>query len=145
MVSAEAMKNIVVCCDGTWCGDAAGTRSNIKILADSFAGQVVVESQTAVNPQTGTIVQYYSGIGLPASTLVDYVLDGVLANSIKGRCVEAYKFIVEHFDLDTKVRSRHSASGVEHGKLESEIQLIQSTVWQTGFRLHTSFNRTAHT
>jgi len=41
MVVPLTKKSIVVCCDGSWCGDTAGTVSNIKLLADCFAGKVL--------------------------------------------------------------------------------------------------------
>lgn len=94
-------QNIVVCCDGTWCGDLSGTNTNIKIIANSFAGQVVGENCPVVNGHT--IVCYFPGIGMSAPTLVDHTLDAILATSIKRRCVEAYKFIVENFGEGSKV------------------------------------------
>ncbi len=41
MVVPVTKKQVVVCCDGSWCGDTAGTVSNIKLLADCFAGKVL--------------------------------------------------------------------------------------------------------
>jgi hypothetical protein len=43
--------NIVVCCDGSWCGDAMNTNSNVKIIASAF-GATAPTSFTKVSGRT---------------------------------------------------------------------------------------------
>lgn len=35
----DPVDDIVICFDGTWCGEATGTTGNIRILADILASQ----------------------------------------------------------------------------------------------------------
>ena len=44
-------KHIIICCDGTWCGEAMRTTSNTKILSNSFAGQLTTTcNRTSYEP-----------------------------------------------------------------------------------------------
>jgi uncharacterized protein (DUF2235 family) len=93
-----------VCCDGSWCGATTGTTSNIKILANSFADADVASSVPAYNAATDTAVCFFDGVGASIQdSFADYLMDGALAITIRDRCVEAYQFIVEHFQPGTKV------------------------------------------
>ena len=93
------IRNIVVCCDGTWCGDGTGTTSNIKIIADSFAGSVIPSGVPGThNDQTQTMVCFFDGVGV-AGSFEDYLTEGALATNLKDRWVEAYEFIVEHVSI----------------------------------------------
>ena len=80
-------KVIVVCCDGTWCGEATDTDTNIKILADSIAA----------SSNNDVVVRYFPGVGL-AGSFEDYVINGAIANDIRNACIEVYKFIAENFE-----------------------------------------------
>lgn len=33
----DPVDDLIICYDGTWCGEATGTTGNMKILADLFA------------------------------------------------------------------------------------------------------------
>ena len=89
-----------------WCGDAAGTTGNIKIMAECIAGDQLANKQVF---RVGTTVvgSYFDGVGLAGTAdlpgFIEYIQDGAVANDIKDRCVEAYKFIVEQFTEDSEV------------------------------------------
>eukprot|EP00835_Amoeboradix_gromovi_P003289 NODE_212_length_14557_cov_0.357103.p1 type:complete len:447 gc:universal NODE_212_length_14557_cov_0.357103:341-1681(+) len=95
------MKRIIVCCDGTWCGDPTGTSTNIKIIAQAFAGPHKIKSGKAVR-HCDNIVCYFNGCGVDGS-ITDYFRNGALGEDIKSRCLEAYTFIVDNFDLGDQV------------------------------------------
>ncbi|KAF6263703.1 hypothetical protein COO60DRAFT_382576 [Scenedesmus sp. NREL 46B-D3] len=123
MPSHTKPHNIVVCCDGTWCGAETGTRGNIQIIADGFASQgqnAYVKTQDGkpvYNSYTNTDICYFNGAGLdgledlakkgkrlPALGLLGgfgdtllYIANGVIANDLPERCKEAYSFIVDKF------------------------------------------------
>ena len=94
--------NIVLCCDGSWCGPVAGTTSNIQILANSFAGQNVGSGAPVHNDDTNATVCYFAGVGLTGA-FSGYLVDGALALDIKDRCVEAYMSIVQHYSPGSKI------------------------------------------
>jgi len=108
--------NIVVCCDGTWCGDETGTRTNIKILADAFASEDPrnpIDTQPGKvvhNRKTNTHVCYFNGIGTAGAEgkelpgllggffdLLVYAANGAVATELPECCMEAYRFIAEHY------------------------------------------------
>ena len=110
---------IVICCDGTWCSDATSTVSNIKILANSFAGiegghTLRSSNRISYNPlkpltltghhnhESNTHVFYFQGVAASRDiTHAEYLLDGAVANKIRDRCVEVYEAIVSVYDPDT--------------------------------------------
>jgi uncharacterized protein (DUF2235 family) len=87
-------RHIVVCCDGTWCGDGTSTTSNIKIIADSFADEELDSGIMKFNRKNNCFVRFFDGVGV-AGSFADYLSEGALAANLKDRCVEAYRFIVE--------------------------------------------------
>jgi hypothetical protein len=89
-------------CDGSWCGDVAGTTSNIKILANCVAGVDVSNSMPHTRDDGTAVVRYFDGVGLTGS-FRDYLFNGAVANDIKSKCVEAYKFIVENYKKGSDV------------------------------------------
>ncbi|WIA31431.1 hypothetical protein OEZ86_002329 [Tetradesmus obliquus] len=133
MVIDDRTHNIVVCCDGTWCGQETGTRSNIQILADAFASKGLASNVSTkdakpveYNPDTKTDVRYFNGVGLSGwedlqkqrkdlpplvSGLVGGVIDTllyikncVLAGDLPDRCKEAYSFIAEKYNGEENSR-----------------------------------------
>ncbi|WIA28689.1 hypothetical protein OEZ86_011225 [Tetradesmus obliquus] len=115
--------NIVVCCDGTWCGAETGTRGNIQIVADGFASQGqnayvhTLDGQPVHNSYTNTDICYFNGVGLDGledlakegkqmpllgllggfgDTLL-YIANGIIANDLPERCKEAYGFIMDKY------------------------------------------------
>ena len=119
-------KHIIICCDGTWCGDAMGTTTNTKMLADSFANPFAasatphtrLKSSHRPRKEQGTPLQstyvaktkarvfYFQGVaaGAPEETSnEEFLLDAVLALSIQERCVEVYEAIVQHFAPGVKI------------------------------------------
>ena len=95
-------QHIVVCCDGSWCGEATDTISNIQIIANSFAGEKVASGKPTPNSAGTAVVYYYGGVG-ESGNFGDYLVDGALALSIKDRCVEAYRAIVNHYRPGVKI------------------------------------------
>ncbi|WIA11350.1 hypothetical protein OEZ85_011471 [Tetradesmus obliquus] len=133
MTIDDRTHNIVVCCDGTWCGQETGTRSNIQILADAFASKGLASNVSTkdakyveYNPFTKTDVRYFNGVGLSGwedlqkqrkdlpplvSGLVGGVVDTllyikncVLADDLPDRCKEAYSFIAEKYNGEENSR-----------------------------------------
>jgi len=117
--------NIVVCCDGSWCGEETDTRSNIKILADAFASEdptnpVYVragQENARHNSKTNTDVCYFNGVGTAGAEgkelpgllggffdLLVYCVNGAVATDLPERCKEAYRFIAEHYKGPDKSR-----------------------------------------
>mmetsp|Transcript_2086 Transcript_2086/g.6170 ORF Transcript_2086/g.6170 Transcript_2086/m.6170 type:complete len:476 (-) Transcript_2086:134-1561(-) len=97
-MDVKKVKKIAIFCDGTWCGQAAGTRTNIKILAQCFANKT--ETPSGV-PQTdkdkGVVTIYFDGLGL-AGTFSDYLTNGAIAADLADACIAAYAAIVDHFN-----------------------------------------------
>ena len=50
----------------------------------------------------GTVVRYFDGVGLTGS-FRDYLFNGAVANDIRLKCVEAYKFIVKNYKTGSDV------------------------------------------
>ena len=89
-----------------WCGDAAGTTSNVKLMAECIARRPLADKE--VFRVGSTVVGcYFPGVGLAGCAglpgFVEYVWNGAIAIDIRDRCVEAYKFIVDHFTEDSEV------------------------------------------
>ena len=93
---------IVLCCDGTWCGDSEGTTTNVKILADIIADKVVENGVHHSRADGYVTVCYFDGTGIEGS-FTDYLVNGAIAEDIKTKCIEGYKFIVDHFEHDKQV------------------------------------------
>lgn len=93
---------IALFCDGSWCGEVAGTTSNIKILANCVAGADVPNNAPHTRADGTAVVRYFDGVGLTGS-FRDYLFNGVVANDIRSKCLEAYKFIVKHYKRGSEV------------------------------------------
>ena len=87
---------IALFCDGTWCGEAAGTRTNIKILAQCFANTADLASGQPYTRDDGLVVVYFDGLGL-AGNFSDYLTNGTAATDLSTACIDTYAAIVEHF------------------------------------------------
>ena len=48
------------------------------------------------------VVRYFDGVGLTGS-FRDYLFNGTVANDIRSKCLEAYKFIVKHYKRGSEV------------------------------------------
>ena len=96
------LQDIVICCDGSWCGGATETTGNIQIIANSIAWQQVDSGLAGVTVGT-TIVYYFDGVGVDALNFSDYLLEGALATDIRQRCVEAYAAIVRSYSPGVKI------------------------------------------
>jgi len=115
-MSETRTHNIVICCDGTWCGSETGTRTNIQILADAFAshGQDPVrlqDGQHVFNSYTNTDVCYFNGVGTSGLEkedeppglmggfldLLAYCASGAVASDLPQRCQEAYRLIAQYY------------------------------------------------
>ena len=105
--TSDQQKLICVGCDGTWCGEATGTLSNIQMLAECMAGKPLApENGRAEFDRPGDGVHivgaYFQGLGL-TGPFADYITNAVTADDIKQACADAYKFIVEHYDDSSRI------------------------------------------
>ncbi len=95
-------QKIVLCCDGTWNGKATGTPDTIvKIFANAIAGQNIHDGEP-VGRYDGLTVVYFEGVGVDG-TITDHLVDGAIAEDIKEKCIEAYKFVVTEFVPGKKI------------------------------------------
>ena len=101
-------KLICVGCDGTWCGETTGTLTNIQMLAESMAGRHLVPDDNGRadhdrrNGDVHVAGAYFQGLGL-TGTFEDFIANGALADDIKQACVDAYTFIVNHYDEQSRI------------------------------------------
>lgn len=103
VVRPKMNSKIVLCCDGTWCGKATGTYdSNVKILANTIAEHNLVDGQAHPRPDGYATVCYFEGVGVDG-TFEDYLVNGAIAEDIRAKCIEAYKFLVEEFVPGKKI------------------------------------------
>jgi hypothetical protein len=100
-------QKIVLCCDGTWNGKATGTPdTNVKIFANIIADRTLNNSiddgiRTFSTDGYARVV-YFDGVGVEG-TITDYLVDAAIAEDIRTKCIEAYKFIVEEFSPGMKI------------------------------------------
>lgn len=89
-----------------WSGDAAGTTGNIKLMAECIARSELANKEV-FGMGTTVVGSYFDGVGLAGTAdlpgFIEYIQDGAVANDIKDRCVEAYRFIVDNFTEDSEV------------------------------------------
>lgn len=97
-----ASKKIALFCDGTWCGEASGTHTNIKILAECTAGAPLRSGVPRGRAGDDIIVCYFDGVGLKGS-FMEYVVNAAVATDLADRCIEVYRTIVEHFEEGSEV------------------------------------------
>lgn len=99
------VRRIFIFYDGTWCGDTAGTYTNIKRLADTVAGRVLegeAEIENKVDTANGPLI-YYRGVGLNEESIINYLVNGAISLEVKEDCIKAYKFIVDHYQLNDEI------------------------------------------
>ncbi len=95
-------QKIVLCCDGTWNGKATGTPDTIvKIFANTIAGQNLNDGIPVGGPNEPRVV-YFEGVGVDG-TITDHLVDGAIAEDIRTKCIEAYKFLVAEFVPGKKI------------------------------------------
>ncbi|XP_024397414.1 uncharacterized protein [Physcomitrium patens] len=96
--TSRNMKKVMVFCDGTWCGQLTGTKTNVKILADAIAGyEVKVGEPLPSTIDSNITVCYFDGEGVQGN-FSDYILDGALGGNIKHDCLKAYRVIMDEFE-----------------------------------------------
>ncbi len=105
---------IALFCDGTWCGEAAGTRTNIKILAQCFANTDNLSSGRPYTRDDGLVVVYFDGLGL-AGNFSDYLTNGTAATDLGTACIDTYAAIVEHFRFPREGPSEVWLFGLSRG------------------------------
>ena len=90
-----------------WCGAAANATTNLRLMAECIAGRQLADRQVFTVVDTNVVGCYFPGVGLAGYAslqgFVEYLSDGAVANDIKDRCVEAYRFIVANFIADSEV------------------------------------------
>ena len=88
-----------------WSGDAAGTTGNIKLMAECIARERLKNGKKFTKDNVVGI--YFDGVGLAGTPdlvgFIEYIQNGATANDIRDRCVEAYRFIVEHCTEESEV------------------------------------------
>jgi hypothetical protein len=93
------MAPVVVLCDGTWCGRETGTESNISELAKIIGINVDnpdPDGSCYLHTPHTIHARYHNGVGL-GSTFLDYLFNGVTAQDLADECINAYRFIVNHY------------------------------------------------
>jgi hypothetical protein len=106
-------KKLAVLSDGTWCGRETGTVTNISILATMMGIDMTkaMNRKTASDPIPPLEVddrsrqvkaRYFDGCGL-GDTFLAYLFNGATGSDIGSECLEAYEYIVEHFDNQTEL------------------------------------------
>lgn len=106
-------KKLAVLCDGTWCGRETGTITNISMIAAKIGIDMtpVLNRRTASDPIPPLEVsdpsrkvkaRYFDGCGL-GDTFLAYLFNGATGSDIGKECLEAYQYIVEHFDAETEL------------------------------------------
>jgi hypothetical protein len=102
-------KKIFIFYDGTWCGDTAGTYTNIKRLTDSVARREVeegilerVEIENGVEISNDILI-YYKGVGLNGKSVLNYLVNGAISFEIKDDCIKTYKFIVNNYESNDEI------------------------------------------
>ena len=104
-------KLVCVGCDCTWCGETTGTRTNIQMLAECMAGHKLdgdfdADGSCAEFKRNDGRMSvegvYFRGMGLSGS-FEDYLTNGALADDIKQACVDAYTFIINHYDANSRI------------------------------------------
>ncbi|KAL7892799.1 hypothetical protein HDV63DRAFT_408807 [Trichoderma sp. SZMC 28014] len=92
---AAEPRPLIILADGSWCGREADTRSNIYLLAKMVGIGIDDINDTDIH-RLGSKAWYIHGVGL-GSTFLDYVFNGITAQDIADQCVDAYRFIVDHY------------------------------------------------
>jgi hypothetical protein len=106
-------KKLAVLCDGTWCGRETGTITNISMLASMMGIDMTpaLKRKTASDPIPALEVddrsrrvkaRYFDGCGL-GDTFLAYLFNGATGSDIGQECLDAYEYIVEHFDDQTEL------------------------------------------
>jgi len=100
---------IIILCDGTWCGRETGTQTNIYRLAElfgiNFSSSDVTDAQvTTPGPpvQPNVHARYRHGVGV-GSTFLDYLFNGVTAQSLGDEVRSAYRFIVDRYQPGSEI------------------------------------------
>ncbi|QDS72095.1 hypothetical protein FKW77_003396 [Venturia effusa] len=111
--STNKSKKLAVLCDGTWCGRETGTTTNISILASKIGIDMTpaLNRRTAADPIPALEIdnssrkvkaRYFDGCGL-GDTFLAYLFNGATGSDIGKECLEAYQYIVDHFDDETEI------------------------------------------
>ncbi|KAM0256229.1 hypothetical protein ACHAQJ_005100 [Trichoderma viride] len=97
---ATEPRPLVIFADGSWCGRETNTRSNIYLLARMVGIDIDNVNDTDIHSE-GDKAWYIHGVGL-GSTFLDYVFNGITAQDIANQCIEAYRFIVDHYSYPNR-------------------------------------------
>lgn len=111
--SSNKANKLAVLCDGTWCGRETGTVTNISMLATKIGIDMTqaLNRRTAADPIPALEIddpsrkvkaRYFDGCGL-GDTFLAYLFNGATGSDIGQECLEAYEYIVEHFDDETEL------------------------------------------
>lgn len=111
--SINKPKKLAVLSDGTWCGRETGTVTNISMLAAKMGIDMTpaLNRRTAADPISALEIsdpsrkvnaRYFDGCGL-GDTFLAYLFNGATGSDIGKECLEAYQYIVEHFDDETEI------------------------------------------
>ena len=85
------VKNIVVCCDGTWNdSDSAAEFTNVVRIA-----RAIKPIDGRSSPATPQIVYYHSGVG--TSDAVDRVMGGAVGLGLSRNVRDAYAFLAANY------------------------------------------------
>ncbi|EXK83417.1 hypothetical protein FOQG_12279 [Fusarium oxysporum f. sp. raphani 54005] len=85
---------LIVLCDGMWCGRKTKTETNIYMLARLMG--IPVDRGEDSRDDDGFQARYFDGPGLGNAAL-DQISTGSTSPDIATRCIDIYKYIVDHF------------------------------------------------
>mmetsp|Transcript_15319 Transcript_15319/g.46279 ORF Transcript_15319/g.46279 Transcript_15319/m.46279 type:complete len:475 (-) Transcript_15319:963-2387(-) len=97
-----AAKKIALFCDGTWCGEATGTHTNMKFLAECTAGATLRSGVPHTRSGDDVSVCYFDGVGL-SGDFWEYLTNAAIATDLADRCTEVYRTIVDQFEKGSEV------------------------------------------
>jgi hypothetical protein len=98
-------KKLALLFDGTWCGRETGTTTNISILATymGIGNMTAATGPYEIYDKTrGFRARYFPGCGL-GDTFLAYLFNGATGSDIGQECIDAYTYIVDHYDEDTEL------------------------------------------
>src|SRR5688572_20580330 len=95
-------RDIIVLCDGTWCGKRTNTITNIFILFKLIKERVGSNDDKYECENNEITARYFEGVGMSES-LPEHVFEGVTANDIDKRIKEAYSFIAKNYNKNDRI------------------------------------------
>ncbi|KAF9567890.1 hypothetical protein EC968_003160, partial [Mortierella alpina] len=101
-----ATPKLIVLCDGTWCGAEARTETNVYRLAEMIMNGNNPYNTSPTTPYRdrarNITACYFPGAGI-GGTFLEYLFNGATGDDIDDDCIQAYKYIVEHYTPEHEI------------------------------------------